>query len=252
MDGISCSSGKAKIAVFRNIHPFDVFIKAPHNKAFNLVGDEYKIENCTPINFNGENAVACEGHKTTLIYTPNRETRPFDELDGRLMLGRLAILYAHKFWTFVKKATGRTEYQDYNPLIIVSEEDVLSWENDIEQIGNILHQEGIIKDELIWAEDKLEKIVEMVNHVKGNDSRVGVETLEEIYDRLTALQEDVSEQILFTSAEKTFDFYQDDVPTRSGRGFMSSNTNPNLYTKMQSFVSGKVLGEIGQRQATYS
>lgn len=238
VDGITCSSGKSRVTVFRHIDDTDVVTISARGKPFGMIGDKYKQESCRPLSFNGIQSVACEGEKTTLVYTPVFEPRMFDELDGNLMLGRLALNWGGKLWAFVKEGF-RGGQAEKHFMHMVPEEMLAGWENGIREVQNLLVKWDGSLHEIDWATRQVQDCNELIRQVKLQELKTQPEVIEEITERIEALQEDVAEQFIYHEVGELFtqrkeaqtgresNFFQADKHTGSSLSF--NNAGPAFY-----------------------
>ncbi len=150
----------------------DVVPLSSANNPFSLLADNYDQLKCTSLEFNNVPSVACEGDKSYLIYSPYNQPKMFDELDGNLMLGRVAVNMLGKAWSFVKgKWNGNGKFDDMTHLV---SEDTIDW----------------ARVQLVELENELEEI-------KLSGYQANVDKIEDILERVEALKEDLAEQILY-------------------------------------------------------
>lgn len=183
VDGATCRlpDGRSKVMIFP-IKPVDT-CAAPMTEA----QDNYKHTSCTPIEFNGQKSVYCEGEKTSAIYTPAETARLFDNIDSNLMLGRVLLHSLHKVWRLI------TTTEVVENKVIINENMQKQWIHDIKNINNLLQT---IPQEIELREfDK--KIINNCNNILEDiqeDIARGSQTLvDSINNRLQDLEAELTE-----------------------------------------------------------
>lgn len=128
VDGAICHlpDGRGKVMIFP-IKPVDS-CAVPMTEA----QDTLKRTSCTPIEFNGQKSVYCEGEKTSAIYTPAETARLFDNIDSNLMLGLVSLHLLHQVWGLI------TTTKVVENKVIINENIQKQWTHDINNINNLL------------------------------------------------------------------------------------------------------------------
>lgn len=76
----------------------------PHERNFNNQGDHYNLNSCRPISYYGRPSITCEGEQTSVVFTPNSNARPFEDLNANLALGAVLVYWAKALYN---RLTGK-------------------------------------------------------------------------------------------------------------------------------------------------
>lgn len=215
MDGVTCSTGKSSAVVFQHINDNDLVSNSGRGSPFHILGDKYQKSSCTPISWNGKQGVACEGERTTMIYLPFLEPRIFDELDGNLMLGRLALHFGSKLWSFVRHGTQREQIISH----MIPNSLYQEWEAGLGELVQLLNGWEGVDEEIKWAEKEITECNILMEEVRLSNLTATPDRIEEITERLEAIKEDLAEQIMIRKMQSASDFQR-----AEGNGNSDENT----------------------------
>jgi hypothetical protein len=126
----TCNNANYRIQVHSTNHPNSIrtFATTPEMPT----SDNFKKGDCTPIEYLGRRSVTCKGERTSIIYTPYLPERPFEQLDGRIMLARLLVHWGGHLWMGSKSKPGDQEFT------LATDDLMESWQEQLNGVSRLM------------------------------------------------------------------------------------------------------------------